>query len=322
MIHDEEFDLTWADPPPTWIENVGPLLEFWGNPIFQRRYVLWQMQPTMGIRSAFIVGFGLSLVLNLLFRFLAEDDEYLELGFLTTIVLPGLIVFAVTGIRLFLTSLVGTPLELRLELYSGALGAILSTPLNDARIYYAECISGLLRGLGAMEEVLSMLAGLIVPFIAVMFPELWAYAEAMGIELFWWVVLCLMAIVIIIQLNVLITFAAGLYSMLVPVVATVPATLVHILVFAGATVWIELWCLEKLMGFNFMLNVDLLAIFLLLGVMLIVTIALFTVLTANFGVKVFAKSRRPGYYEPDGLNAAGFLKHDSGTSVIRFGDSV
>ncbi len=321
MIHDEEFDLTWADPPPTWIENAGPLLEFWGNPIFQRRYVLWRMEPSMGIRIAFFVGLGLSLSLNLLFRFLAPEDEYLWLGFLTTIILPGLIVFTLTGLRLFVTSLVGTPLELRRELYSGALGAILSTPLTDSKIFTAECISGLLRGLGAMEEVLSMLAGLVIPFVLVMFPEVWEYVAEAGVETIYWILLFIMLVTILVQLNVLITFAAGLYSIKLPVAATVPATLIHVVGFVFSNLFINGWVLMYLLQHQFIRDLNPLVIYLILCLVWIAALAVVIALTARAGVVAFAKARRPGYYEPDGLNAAGLMSQDP-SSVVRFGQSI
>jgi hypothetical protein len=261
------------------------------------------------------------LSLNLLFRFLAPEDEYVWLGFLTTIILPGLIVFALTGLRLFVTSLVGTPLELRRELYSGALGAILSTPLTDSKIFTAECISGLLRGLGAMEEVLAMLAGLVIPFVLVMFPEVWEYVAEAGVETIYWILLFAMLVTILIQLNVLTTFAAGLYSIKLPVAATVPATLVHVVGFVFGNLIINGWVLMHLLQYQFMRNLNPLVVYLIICLVWIAALAIATALTARAGVVAFAKARRPGYYEPDGLNAAGLLYQDA-SSAVRFGQPI
>ncbi len=321
MIYDEEFDLTWADSPPGWVELIGPIHELWGNPVFQRRYVIWRLKPAFGVRNSFFIGFAASLVINLLFRFVTDEEQALGLGFLVTVIVPAIVVLAFSGTRFFASCLIGTPMELRRELYSGMLGALLATPLSDAKIFLSECIAGIMRGLGAMEEVGAMIIGLLIPFIIVMWPQLWGIAGAGGIMTVWWAVFLIMVLCIPVVLNVMTTFAAGMYAILFPVSLAIPATVAHIwLLFmvplAGAG-----WILGLLVKIESLSDLDPLIALLSIVTFELIVLTAMTALTAHLGVLAFARARRPGYYEPERATAARFLVRDRGSDV-RFGDRI
>lgn len=321
MIHDDEFDLTWADPPPEWIQAIDPLLEFWGNPIFQRRYVLWRLKPTFGIGKSFIIGFIASLLLNLFFMFVTDKESALNVGFWATIAIPGLTVIAITGGRLFINSIVGTPLEMRRELSSGVLESIYTTPIPDQKIFFAECVAGIMRGFGAIEEILAMVAGLVLPYLIVMSPQLWPHVASQGPAAIWWLVLLFMIVVIVIQLIILSSLSAGFMSLQVPILVTIPATLLVSLFWIGLVLWISFKLLTISYVQSFMVNIDPLVGYLGAATLAIIILMFACALTGYMGVVAFAKARRPGYYETDRKNAAGFLASTE-KGMTSFGKSV
>jgi len=322
MIHDEEFDLTWSDDPPGWVYYFGPLLEFWGNPIFQRRYVMFRLKPAFGVAKSFWIGFILSTLLNALILKKADKEEALGLGLLLTVVLPVLIAFGFMGMRMFTLCLIGTPMELRRELYSGMLGSVLTTPMSDGKIFIAECISGLMRGLGAMEEILAMIAGLVVPFVIVMHSQLLEMVSGEEIVTVWWVVFGVMVIIIMLQVNVLTTFAAGLYSVLSPVGVTVVSTLVHVWGVLLLCLWIPFLAMGLLVRYDIVHNPDPLVVLLAAAAFMIIVLMFLTVMTARLGVDAFARARRPGYYEPERATSAGFLRREGRAEETRFGQRI
>jgi len=310
MIHDSEFDLSWADPPPRWVEGFGPLVTLWGNPIFQRRYVIGRLEPTLGARKAFIVGLVCSLALNGFLYFVTDRQNAMELGLLVTIALPGGIAVCFTGLRLFLTCLIATPLEFRREVGEEQLGAILSTPISDSQVFFGECISGLMRGLGAIEEVIALLAGLVIPYLLLMSPIFWPIVKEAGIHAVWWAVLFGLVVIMLALLLVITSVAAGLYSVVMPVVATVPATFFHVFILVAGSMYMGNRLVDAFARLAHIQYVYILVRFLSLGVFEISAMALILAMTSHFGVLAFARARRPGYYEPERATAAGLYRRE------------
>jgi len=324
MIHDEEFDLLWADKPPGWLENIGLMKEIWGNPVFQRRYVLWRLLPYFGVKKSFMIGLIVSLILNILF-IIADSQNDLSLGLLVTVVAPGIVVVSITGIRFFTSCLIATPMELKNELQNDVLGAVMTSPISDGKIFIAECMAGIMRGLGAFEEIFAMVSGLLLPFLVVHGQKLLEFAGEVGISTLWWIVLGLLIIAIILILNVMAAFAVALYSILLPIGGAVVAALVHV----GSILFLNLagfdWVLRLLYKIKFVQDlpplVALLLTLLLTAIFLVISLSLFTTLTSHLGVLAFAIARRPGYYEPERANSATFLLR-SRPDRIRFGREI
>ena len=320
MIHDVEFDLLWADKPPGWLENIGLMKEIWGNPVFQRRYVLWRLLPYFGVKKSFMIGLIVSLILNILFR-IADSQNALSLGLLVTVVAPGIVVVSITGIRFFTSCLIATPMELRNELQSDVLGSVLTVPISDGKIFIAECMAGLMRGLGAFEEIFAMVGGLLLPFLVMHSQKLLAYSGEVGISTLWWIFFGLLIISIIIILNVMLAFAVALYSILLPIGAAVVASLLHV----GSILYLNLagigWAFGLLYRIKLIHDLPPLVTLLLTAIFLVISLSLFTTLTSHLGVMAFAIARRPGYYEPERANSATFLLR-SRPDRIRFGREV
>ncbi len=322
MIHDEEFDLAWAEGPPGWVQAVGPMMELWGNPVFQRRYLLWRLKPAFGVRASFLTGLVASLILNIFFMLVTDKESALLYGFGVSFAAPAIIVMAFMSTRLYASCLVGTPLELRRELSTGMLGTILTTPISDSKIFVAECVSGMMRGLGAVEEVLAILAGLLIPYVLLHISQLWGLARGVGIEIFWWLVLLVMVLMIVGLLNIMTTFAAGLYAILLPVVATMGAVVIHVWgLFLGSLylAWEILIVLAN--DTRALEHANLLVVLLAIALYEIAVLTMLTMLTAHAGVLAFAVARRPGYFEPERANAAGLLLRERDTGV-RFGQEI
>jgi len=320
MIHDEEFDLFWADKPPGWVQNFGLMMELWGNPVFQRRYVMWRLYPYFGVKKSFLIGLAASLVINLALR-IFDPENAMGLGLLITVVVPGIVALSVTGMRFFLSCLVGTPMELRRELYSGMLGAVLASPISDEKIFVSECVSGIMRGLGAFEEILAMIVGLALPFLVVHSPGLWAYVSELGIITVWWIVFAIMVIAIIIILNVMTTFAAGLYSIALPVAAAIPTTLLHV----AGIFWLHFGIITMiymyLSRFELITELPPLIHLLVNALFLIFTLSAGTILTSHGGTMAFANARRPGYYEPERARSSNFIMRNR-PDRVQFGDRI
>ncbi len=321
MFYDQEFDLTNSDPPPAWVEMIGPMTELWGNPVFQRRYLRWRLYPTFGTKKAFIIGLLSSLAVNIFFRFVTEPSLSIGLGFLVTIVAPIIVISAFMGMRLFTQCVVGTPLELRRELTSGMLGSLLSTPIPDSKIFYAECVAGIMRGLGALEEIVAMMVGLAIPFLIVMSPQMLEYASEVGIAMVWWIVFAVLVGMIYVVTNIMIVFAAGLYSVILPIFATIPATLLHAYAILSANILFIGFLISRLTRFEAVRNAEPLMILLPFALVLLIIMVIETRITAYCGLMAFAKARRPGFYEPERTTAAGLLRRYR-ERVITYGRSV
>ena len=314
MIHDEEMDLLWADEPPGWVRNFGVLIDLWGNPVFQRRYVLWRLKPTLGPRRAFMVVFIFSLGLNLLFKFMADEDDAIWVSLFFSVVAPGSLVLAITSIRLFVATMITTPNELRNEISGDALGPILSTPIPDNKIFLAECFSGFMRGLGAVEELAAIVLGLIAPWTFVFWSKIISEISANGIHIFLIPAFAVMAIILLVLLLVLGCLAAGMFAVYMPTVATLPMT-----VFYVAAVWFG-----AVLFSSFVTSVTAKVIHLAsfkdefwlaalgFATLLILTVSVMTSLTGYMGIISFAKARRPGYFEDEYINAAGLMSRESG----------
>lgn len=320
MIHDSEMDLSWAEPPPVWVQWIGPLSAIWGNPVFQRRYLLRKMSPSLGTRRAFIAGVVLSSALNVFLRIIAGDDA-LWLGFSLTILIPGFIFSSIGFVRIFSSSMIHTPNELRFEISSGTSGTLLTTPLTDSEIFFAECISGIMRALGAFEESVSLITGLAIPFLLVMSDHLLPAAREMGIILFWWIIVAIMILIITGLLHLLGAYSSGNYAVRMPLVWSAPVAILH--AYGGWVFWSILFFagLIPLAGWLAQFNsAGTLLFFLICTVYQLFLVSFLTTLMAYHGVNAFSRARRPGFYEPEHASAAGLEarsaeKHSFGKSV-------
>lgn len=317
MIHDYEFDLLWAEDPPEWVRFIGPLMEYWGNPVFQRRYMMWRLHPAMGSLKAFLAGVGCSVFINLLLFFLDRDNA-VEWGFYFTILGPGGLTLSITGVRLFSSCMISTPNELRAELASDSLGSLLTAPISDRKIFIAECLSGVMRSLGAIEENASLVAGLVLPYLAILSPILYPRAKELGIELVWWVVLGIMVIIWLVLILLYGAFSSGLFAVYMPIAMSIPISLIWV---------VALWALPSLLSVygiiylwrNFeIVGSGPLILGLLFMSMQIVLISVLTTYTSQLGVKAFAKARRPGFYEWDGMSASGLMVMEERESSYRW----
>jgi len=319
MIHDYELDLTWADDPPKWAENIGPLMEYWSNPIFQRRYVLGKMAPTLGPKKAFFAGIVCSLFLNLLL-FYSDRENAVAYGLVITIIVPGASVLLMTAIRLFSSCMIATPNELRGEFASDSLGALLTTPISDRRIFIAECLSGVMRGLGAIEEIIALIFGLAVPYLLVMGPLLAPGAKELGIHLLWWIFFGIMVLLILVLFLLFGAYSSGYYAVLMPLTMSVPIAIAHVLLSVFFMNMILFFGIYVLMMYIEIEKYDPLMWSLILAGFEVFIISILMTFTVILGTHAFARARRPGYYEPYGCTAAEMLERTE--SLRQFGRRI
>ena len=315
MFHDEQYDLIWADPPPKWVAGSSLLLELWNNPIFQRRFVLRRLVPFFGPRKAFFIGLGLSLVLNLIMLKGVPGNEAVLAGLGVSVGFPAMLMLAQTSIRVFATCLVATPVEFRSELGANLLGPILATPLSDSKLFYAECLSGLFRSLGAIEELVAMLGGLALSWLIVMGPGLYSIAAETGKITLWYVFLIvvgLAAVGVVLMLPAILgSLAAGLYSVNFPLIATTATTFVHVsLIFLGSNT-LGFWLGGLAVGMGSGRSGGMILFFVIVWLVHVAVMGTFIYITGRLGVLALARARRPGYYEPERSTAAGlFLREE------------
>jgi len=321
MIHDTEFDLQWADEPPGWVFYVGSLIEVWGNPVFQRRYVRWRLRPALGARRAFIVGIVMSFLLNLFIIMMADIGDRLSIGFFATVAIPMIIIVTLGSIRFFVSCLIGTMNELRRELHGDMLGALLATPVDDAKVFFSECIAGIMRGLGAIEEILAMAAGLIIPFLILHSPLLMIRVAELGILSLWWFVFIIMMMIILGMLLLNLTYASAAYAIKLPIGWALPAVIMHILLTIAAGLYIGGIIIAALLQFEIFQSVHYLVLLLIAALIDLLLLWINNLSMGIYGVRTLANARRPGYYEPDRMTAAGMLKVQ-GRKPVSFGQRI
>ena len=295
------YDIANPDTPPWWVGLIPSMRRLWQNPVAQFNYRRGKLIRYPLILVSFAGSLVISLLLNFNFTFIKDEDISLQMGFWVTMFLPIVVAMPVGVFRILISCLVGTSILLRRRLEAGMLNQVLPTPLSDARILNGELFRSMVSGLVVLEMVLGLSIGLTLGFLLVMGRSFLA-SSVIDINEFalWLPTILLWFIAAPILMTFLFTYASGLYSLMMPTVIAVPIALGHIALTVGFTSLMRFTYHAILSGpepgtLVFFIG-ELLQVGVLAGII---------VLTARIGVMVFARYRRPGFFETEWSSAAG-----------------
>ena len=338
MNIDSEYGLYNQKPMPWWMGKFSSLRRLWFNPVFQRNYQRSRVKQIIKPKHALYTGLGLSILLSIVTLSIgravrAESGSIVEIIFFTAFVGPISLMYIIFYIRMFIVCVISTPIEMKKDIGDNTAYPILTTPLRDSDLFYAECLPNFVRGLEILESYISLSIGLLIPcaviaFFSLIFTDLEITDLTMKAGIMF--VVAFQTTVNVVLMMLLLSLASGLYTIWLPTFSAVAATLVHYWTVSSIANIIPtlfggtfggLWGLGSLFnmpptygtmqptpyGLNPYVSFFGTFFFYLLITMIgkIVITWIFLIWTTYLGKSEFSKLRRQGYYEPEFSNAAG-----------------
>ena len=301
-----DYDIANPSDTPRWVGFIPPIKSLWSNPVSQCLYNPKKRRLRLSPRGLFILTFILSLALSVLFMAIGDEDTLVGLGFPVIILVSIPIALFALMITVFFTCFIGTSLRLREKLELGMIDSLLPTPLPDRSFFRGMIFPSIISGLRACENFIAFFFGAVLPFLVTMVLigiELSAAVSLLdlGSGLLPAIVLWIIAAPILMVFHF--TLASGLYSMLLPTSMAVPISIGHVALVYGFSV------LMRMTYHTFLEMIGPVgAVGIFVGEMVQIAILIgLAVLTDKIGVMVFARYRRPGFYEPEWASAAGLM---------------
>jgi len=295
-----DYDIANPPEPPGWLQFIPALQSQWMNPLSQRLSPRIRKGPLPMSLMTLLIGLAISATVNLVLR--ANQDLFMQwyAGWYVTVVIPVWAALIVVFIRISLGSLVGNIIFVRRLFERGTVAQWLTTPLSDVDLFNGVKYRSVISGMRSIEHVYALAVGVIIPFILLNGflpddPVTGDFVIAHGSVMVIW-----MLAGPFVYLH-LVTGAAMLYSINLPFAIAGTSAVAHT-AFAFLFTWlIRLVILSTIMkdvGVDdpMMLILELLSVAILYGL---------AVLTSRIGIMVFARYRRPGFYEPEWASAAG-----------------
>ncbi len=301
---------------PWWVSLIPFLRNLWSNPVFLRNYGRSRVKRLVSPIPALLTGAFLSAPISVGIVVALGTDWRNVLtacgGWL--LALPIILLYVVILIRSFIVCLVTTPRELQSDIGLEQLNPMLSTPITDADLYFGETMPNVIKGLEMSESFVALSFGLFLPAFAICGVP--CAVQTLGIP--YGVLVSVLAFIAfpvvmvymianLVLMMLLLSFAAGIYSVSMAMFGAIVATLVHYFVVRTVASMISsvvrlVFTLPVLAaGSSFMYGGDFLwggAGFVASEVLRIVLVGLGCYLTALYGVSAFAHARRQGYYMP------------------------
>jgi len=302
---------------PWWVKLTPFLAGLWADPVFRRNYARTRVKNVVKPLPAFIFGFVISLIIVIATVQLSSGifkEEALMIALIAGVFVPVGLLTAITYLRMFITCLTTTSIELRRDKDDGSLNLVFTTPKTDAAIYYAECLPSFMKGLEVINALLALLAGNLIPFVimgllwVIKFSGEYQVGEGEIFMVIFWVIFVAFVILSgLILMMLLFSLASGLYALTMPAFGSIFATLAHY----GVVNWMS-WMIT---GFLISLLQNYLYAGYSPGFELVIPVAMVLfktflvivgcIITGRLGINTFAKVRRQGYYEPEHTTAAG-----------------
>jgi len=304
---------------PWWVSLIPFLRNLWSNPVFVRNYGRSRVKRPVSPIPAFLVGAFLSapISVGIAAALGTEWESVLTVCGVWLLAVPIILLYVVILIWMFIACLVTTPRELQSDIGLEQLNPMLSTPITDADLYFGETMPNVVRGLEISESFVALSFGLFLPAFAICGVP--CAVQALGIpqgvlvSMLVFIAFPLVMVYMIVNLvlmMLLLSFAAGIYSVSMAMFGAIVATLVHYfvvktvasmissavrLVFTLPALAIGSPYSPYMYGGEFVFPV----VGVLAGeVLKIVLVGLGCYLTALYGVSAFAHARRQGYYMP------------------------
>jgi hypothetical protein len=297
-------------PLPWWIERNPWFQQLIYNPIFQRdmqrRYKSPVLNELKGLIAAILCFIGLLVY----YKANSEDPEIGQQLFVVLSVVPFGLLAAVGFVRELVICLVSAPLTMRQEIGSLRMNAVLATPLYDSEVFFSIPYQVLLRSWASHAGTIVFFIIFWISTYSVVLVNGWGYFEHFrimdGDESTIPLRLVFLAVQCALFLH-LACLAGSMYGVRYGVLRSIVLTVAHVgiaflfmllfhyvstMIFPGDVGPLEFsWQTVGVDVFN--------TLFLLLVVWL----------TGRIGVMIFARYRRPGFFEPEYASASGLQSY-------------
>jgi hypothetical protein len=295
-----DYDIADPPEPPGWLQLFPPLQNQWMNPVSQRLFPRVRKGPLPASLVTLLIGLAISLTVNIVLRREEFGESRWYAGAVVTVAIPISAAIFIAFIRITLASLVGNVVFIRRLFERGTVAQWLTVPLSDTDLFNGIRFRSVISGLRSIEHIYALAIGVIVPFVLLNgFLPSEDFISDFGI--LYGYILILWALAGPLVYLYLLAGAAALYSINLPVAIAATASVAHT-AFAFLFAWlIRLVAVSSILpdmdvGNPMRIILELLTIAILYGL---------AVLTSRIGVMVFARYRRPGFYEPEWASAAG-----------------
>ena len=316
-----EYGLATVKDIPLWIAKVPFFRRLWFNPVFQRNYRNSRVRKLIEPSTAFLVGLILSVILSgiMIVAAISVNEAFVAAVTVALIGATFAVLFIFTWVRMFISCLINTPRELQKDVGKGDLNTILTAPISDADLYFAEILPNFVRGMEVLKSLYNLLLGLAIPVIPSLFitfilgtrfdPEV-CFNAAM-------VVLASLIVMFaaLIMMMLLTSITVGTFAINQSIAGAIAGSIFYsyfILNFAGLGMALTAMLIEttisSVYGPYYVYGMSpvygsLLAIILtVVGSLMIIWACTFT---AHIGINTLGKVRREGFYRPEMSNAAG-----------------
>ncbi|MCX6647740.1 MAG: hypothetical protein NTY09_15470 [bacterium] len=310
---------------PKWIARIPFFRRLWFNPVFQRNYRNSRVRKLIEPKTAFRVGLIWSLLFSVTMTIISIVDHYASFvdTFLGFIIAPFAVIYVWTFIRMFFFCLITTPRELQQDISRDNQGIILTTPISDASLFFAEILPNLVRGLEVAQSVLYLFIGTAIPAIVALilvksfcsnhinygWDQTLIYAILTVIIMF--IALFLMMLLTSVETG---TFAIS-HSIISAIVSSIFYSYIVLNLAAGG-IGLAILLVDELTNYysdwlyysgsphfwQDIREIILVLLPILSGTFVILWACLFT---SHIGISALAKVRRSGFYKPESSNAAG-----------------
>jgi hypothetical protein len=242
--------------------------------------------------------------------------------------------YLIVYVRMFIVCLISTPIEMKKEIGPDVYNPVLSSPMRDSDIFFAECLPNFVKGLEVLVSYSAITLGLVLPCLIFGIPAY--FSPDFNMAQFIAIVAIIVAdmvlgIACLVLMMLLLSLASCAYTILLPSFSAIIATLIHYgivssmsnlapnLIFStyGGVFGLGIFAsilfagqygsynnFQPLYGGGYPLPELLLFVLLALICKVIIT-WFFCYLTSMWGLSAFSKLRRAGFYEPEYSNAAG-----------------
>jgi len=303
-----DYEIVEPKPPPMWVYHLPALKRIWDNPISQQLYKPVRYRfippPAVGFLSAFV----LSLFLNTVFQSEPFEDAAPIAGLSLSVGVTSALIAFYACVRIVIMSLAMNPLRIRRLVANQTLTSWLSLPLTDTTLFHSLNFPSFMGCLKAYENVLAVYAGLIIPFMLFSFSNgivIGAIFSSADITSTLPASYAVWVIFLPLILSIHLTLTSGLYSYILRGPNTVVASILHfgaccLLAFLARMAWFSSFPTDNLEDIPMVIAGELVAVLIMFGL---------GWLTGRIGVMVFARFRRPGFYEEEWASAAGLRQY-------------
>ncbi len=297
-------------PLPWWIERNPWLQHLIYNPIFQRYMQKMYKPPVLNEVKGLIAAILCFIGLLIYYKANSEDPEIGQQLFVMLSLVPFGLLAAVGFIRELVICIVSAPFHMRQEIGSLRMNAVLATPLYDSEIFFSIPYQVLLRSWASHAGTIVFFIIFCISTYSVVLINGWGYFEHFrnleGEESTIPARLVTLAVQCALFLN-LACLAGSMYGVRYGVLRSIVFTVAHVgiaflftllfhyistMIVSGDAGPLDFsWQTVGVDGFN--------TLFLLLVVWL----------TGRIGVMIFARYRRPGFFEPEYASASGLQSY-------------